>query len=288
METRGSLVAEAAGRLASAGLGDPRRLARRLVATALAISPAEVFCHSDRSVEPRETDRVRHMLSRMAAREPLSRILGRREFWGLDLTLSAATLDPRPETETIVEAVLRRTPDRRAPLRFLDLGTGSGCLLLALLSEFPRASGLGVDIVEAAAATAARNAAALGLAERALFVVADWASAVSGKFDGVVANPPYIATAELALLPPEVACYDPRRALDGGEDGLAAYRAITADLPRILAPGGIFAAEVGVDQAQPVAEIIAAQGLSIEAIEKDLAGIMRCVIASYRGTAAGG
>jgi release factor glutamine methyltransferase len=279
METWGSLIAAAAAALSSTGVDDPRRQARRLIAAALAISPADLFGDPDHSVDEQQILRLRTMLDRMVAHEPLSRILGRREFWGLDFTLSAETLDPRPETETVVEAVLRRRPDRQAPLRLLDLGTGTGCILIALLNEFSTAIGFGIDIVPAAVRTAVYNAATLGFAERALFFVGDWAAAVLGSFDVIVANPPYIESRKLSLLPREVARYDPRRALDGGEDGLTPFRAIGVALSRLLASDGIFVAEVGVDQADAVAAIMKADGLALDGIEKDLAGSMRCVIA---------
>ena len=285
METRDALVAEVAGALSTAGFEEPRRHARRLVASALAISRADLFGHPDRAVDEQQIGRIRAMLGRMVKREPLSRILGKREFWGLEFALSAETLDPRPETETVVEAVLRRNPERRAPLRFLDLGTGTGCLLLTLLAEFPAASGVGIDIAERAVRTAACNAVALGVADRALFLVGDWGAAVSAKFDAVVTNPPYIASGELRLVPREVACYDPWRALDGGEDGLSAYRAIATHLPRLLASNGIFVAEVGVNQAEAVVAVMRTNGLDLDGIEKDLAGIPRCVIARPGGMA---
>jgi release factor glutamine methyltransferase len=279
VETLGSLLVEAAGALSAAGYDQPRRHARRLVASALAISQAELFGHPDRALDERHTSHIRVMLGRMLQREPLSRILGRREFWGLELSLSAETLDPRPETETLVAAVLRQKPDQRAPLRFLDLGTGTGCLLLALLGEFTVASGVGIDIAEGAARTAMCNAARLGFADRALFFVSNWGTAVSGRFDAIIANPPYIAHGDLTQLPPEVACFDPRLALDGGDDGLRAYHAIAPDLPRLLASEGIFATEVGVDQAEPVAAILEANGLAFVGTEPDLSGISRCVLA---------
>jgi release factor glutamine methyltransferase len=285
METRDALVAEVAGALSAAGFEEPRRHARRLVASALAISRADLFGHPDRAVDEQQIGRIRAMLGRMVKREPLSRILGKREFWGLEFALSAETLDPRPETETVVEAVLRRNPERRAPLRFLDLGTGTGCLLLTLLAEFPAASGVGIDIAERAVRTAACNAVALGVADRALFVVGDWGAAVSAKFDAVVTNPPYIASGELRLVPREVACYDPWRALDGGEDGLSAYRAIATHLPRLLASNGIFVTEVGIDQAEAVVAVMRTNGLDLDGIEKDLAGIPRCVVARPGGMA---
>jgi release factor glutamine methyltransferase len=282
VETRGSLVAEVAGALLSAGFEEPRRHARRLVAAALAISRADLFSHPDQLLDEQQVGRVRMMLGRMVEREPLSRILGRREFWGLEFALSSETLDPRSETETIVEAVLRRKPDRGAPLRVLDLGTGTGCLLLALLSEFPCSKGLGIDIAEVAIRTAARNALTLGFAGRALFVVGDWTAAISANFDAIVSNPPYIASDDLWLLPREVALHDPRRALDGGTDGLGAYRVIAKHLPMLLAADGIFVTEIGVDQGDAVSGVMRTNGLVLDGIEKDLAGIPRCVIARPR------
>jgi release factor glutamine methyltransferase len=279
METRDTLVAEVAVALSAAGFEEPRRHACRLVASALAISRADLFGNPDRAVDEQQISRIRVMLGRMVAREPLSRILGTREFWGLEFALSAETFDPRPETETVVDVVLRRNPNRCAPLRFLDLGTGTGCLLLALLGEFPAAIGVGIDIAEGAVSTATCNALALGFANRALFVVGDWGAAVSAKFNAVVANPPYIPSGDLWLLPREVACHDPWRALDGGEDGLMAYRAIATHLPRLLASNGIFVTEVGVDQADAVGAVMRNNGLALDGIEKDLAGISRCVIA---------
>jgi release factor glutamine methyltransferase len=215
----------------------------------------------------------------MVAGEPLSRILAKREFWGLEFTLSVDTFDPRPETETVVEAVLRRKPDRHAPLQVLDLGTGTGCLLLALLSELPRADGVGIDIAQGAVRTAARNAVLLGLGDRARFFVGDWASAVSKRFDAIVANPPYITSEALLLLPREVACHDPWRALDGGEDGLQAYREIAEAIPELVSPDGIVATEIGAGQAGAVAAVLKANGLVVDGIEKDLAGVTRCVVA---------
>jgi release factor glutamine methyltransferase len=250
-----------------------------LVSGALAIPPPDLFGHPDRALDEQQISRVLALLRRMVAGEPLSRIFGRREFWGLEFSLSADTLDPRPETETVIEAVLRRAPDRDASLRLLDLGTGTGCLLLALLAEFPAASGVGSDIAEGAVRTAARNAVSLGLADRARFFVGDWATAVSGKFDAILANPPYIASNALALLPPEVASHDPCRALDGGADGLRSHRAIAKAAPRLLSSHGILATEIGAGQADAVAAIMKDNGLIVDGIEKDLAGIARCVIA---------
>lgn len=278
-QTVSQLLGEAAAILSAAGFAEPRRQARRLLSAALDLSPAELLVRSEQRLPAREIDRSRAMLERMAAGEPLSRILGYREFWGLEFALSAATLDPRPESETVVAAVRQRRKGNGEGCRFLDLGTGTGCLLLALLAEFPQALGIGVDIAEDAVRTARRNAGALGLAERALFFVGDWAQALAGRFDAIVANPPYIATAVLADLPRAVALYDPRRALDGGADGIAAYRALAAAVPPLLASGGIFACEIGFAQAPSVAAILAANGLTVMASRHDLAGIERCLIA---------
>jgi release factor glutamine methyltransferase len=277
--TIGSALAQVAAALAAAGVDEPRRHARRLVAAALQLSTAEVFAHPERPLSSAEAARIAQLLGRTIAREPLSRIVGAREFWGLDFLLSADTLDPRPESETVVEAVLARLPDRTASYRFLDLGTGTGCLLLALLSEFPRASGVGIDIVLGAVRTARHNARLLGFGARAAFLVGDWAEAVSGHFDAVVANPPYIPTPEIAGLMPEVRNHDPRRALDGGEDGISAYRTIAAELPRLLLPGGLFVAEMGSGQADSVAAILTQHAFVIDGVAADLAGIVRCIIA---------
>jgi release factor glutamine methyltransferase len=278
-DTLGSLLNEAIAVLSAAGLDEPRRRARRFVAAFLDVPPTELLSHAERALEPSAVERLRGSLARIAIGEPLSRVLGWREFWGLRFALSADTLDPRPESETLVEAVLRRIPDRNVPLSFLDLGTGTGCLLLALLSEFPTAIGIGVDVSVGAVMTAQGNAAVLGLADRARFFVGDWSSALSGPFTVIVANPPYIARAELAGLRPEVSRYDPRRAVDGGEEGLAAYWSIAQDLPALLSSGGIFAVEIGAGQAPVAAAILQVGGLSIDGIERDLAGIERCIVA---------
>jgi release factor glutamine methyltransferase len=282
----GAALDHAAAALAKAGIGEPRRRARMLLAAATDLSAAEIFACPERRLTPEQQARGAAMLARMAAHEPLSRIVGRREFWGLEFLLSADTLDPRPETETVVEAVLSRLPERGRACRFLDLGTGTGCLLLALLSEYPKACGIGVDIAPGAAVTARDNAVRLGIGGRARFVVGNWTAALTGRFDAIVANPPYIERDAIASLPSEVRDYDPIRALDGGGDGLDAYRAIAADLPRLLPPGGLFAAEIGFGQAAAVAAILGQHGLRVEAIVPDLAGIDRAVAARRQDCAA--
>ena len=285
-DTLASLLGEAASMLSRAGFIEPRRRARQLVALVLDLTPASLVSRPEQLLDEQRVDLVRGALRRMVDHEPLSRILGRREFWGLEFVLSPDTLDPRPETETIVEAVLGRSFDREAPQRFLDLGTGTGCILLALLSEFPAAVGFGVDIAPDAAITARSNAITLNLAERAHFLVGDWATAISGRFDVIVSNPPYIERAALADLPREVACYDPCLALDGGADGLGAYRSLVRGLRELLKPGGVIACEVGIGRAPAVEQILRASGLTIEGCVHDLAGIARCVVAGAPGLVA--
>jgi release factor glutamine methyltransferase len=253
------LLIEAAARLASAGIESPEREARLL-----------------QRYFPEAAD-FAAALARRVAREPMSHILGRREFWSLEFAVTSAVLDPRPDSETLVEAVLAALPERTRPYRLLDLGTGSGCLLLALLSELPHATGLGIDASAAALDVARANAARLGLADRARFAPGDWAQGLDGLFDVIVANPPYIPTAEIAALQPEVALWEPRAALDGGPDGLAAYRTLVPALPRHLAEEGLAAIEIGADQAAAVGEIARESGLDA-AIRRDLAGHDRCLI----------
>jgi len=277
--TLGALLAEVIAALSRAGFDDARRRARRAVAALLEIAPGEILAHPERVLDDQEVDCLRLASDRLLGREPLSRIVGRREFWGLEFMLSADTLDPRPETETIVEAVLRRFADRSAPLRLLDLGTGTGCILLALLAEFPNALGFGVDLSAGAATAARRNANSLGFARRSHFIVGDWGAAIASKFDAMVANPPYIPTDRLGQLPPEVGLYDPSLALDGGRDGLDSYRRLATDVGHLLSPQGVFVTEIGLGQAPAVAAILRARGLIIEGFEPDLAGICRCVVA---------
>jgi release factor glutamine methyltransferase len=217
------------------------------------------------------------LLARRCAREPLALILGRREFWSLDFAVSADTLIPRPESETLVESALAAFPDRDKPRAILDLGTGTGCLLLAALHEFPRAFGVGVDRSAAAAGLAARNAAALGLAGRAAFLCADWDTPLAGRFDLVLCNPPYIPTSDIDGLMPEVARYEPRSALDGGTDGLNGYRRVFTSLSCRLTEGGVAILELGQGQAESVAGLAQAAGLAAEA-RADLLGITRALV----------
>jgi release factor glutamine methyltransferase len=273
-----SAVATGADRLGRAGIADARREARLLVATALGWDAARVLGFPEAELTAAAGERLTAMLARRSAREPISRILGHREFWSLRFELSPETLDPRPDSETVIEATLAALDDRARDYRVLDCGTGTGCLLLALLSELPRAAGTGIDLSEAALETARRNAAALGFAARAWFRRADWTEGLAGQWDVIVANPPYIASDEIGRLEPEVARYEPRLALDGGDDGLAAYRALAPGIAQALAPGGVAALEIGAGQAQEVTGIMAAAGLALRAVRHDLSGEGRCIV----------
>ncbi|MGO4869906.1 MAG: peptide chain release factor N(5)-glutamine methyltransferase [Roseiarcus sp.] len=257
---------------------EPGREARLLLAAAGALKASDLIGAPEAPLGV-SAARVSEFASRRLAGEPLSRIVGRREFWSLSLAISPEALDPRPETETIVEAALARFAERRGePLAILDLGVGSGALLCALLSEFPVARGLGVDLSQGAARIARANVEALGLASRAEIRVGDWGAGLEGPFDLIVSNPPYIPSDEIAGLAREVRDHDPRLALDGGADGLEAYRALLPQIAGLLAPAhGWFFLEVGAGQAEAVETIAAAAGLAGLAILPDLAGVARVV-----------
>jgi release factor glutamine methyltransferase len=276
----GACLEEGARCLAAAGIPGARREARLILAHALGIQPVTILGYPERAVA--DTRRFDSLIARRAAREPLSHLTGRREFWSLDFEVTPATLDPRADSETLVEAALAAIQDREAPLSIADFGTGTGCLLLALLSELPNAKGLGIDIVEETLAVARRNAARLGLAERALFAIGDWCDSLSGPFDLIVSNPPYIPAGEIAGLQPEVAEFEPRRALDGGADGLDAYRRLGPDFYRLLRPGGRAVLEFGLGQGAAVAGLMSAEGLIPQGFSSDIAGRERCLTLATR------
>jgi release factor glutamine methyltransferase len=280
--TVGSSLADAVMLLAGAGIEEPRREARLLLASALSVDTASILGHPDRLLERSEHARFAALLGRRAAHEPTARVLGRREFWSLDFALTPETLVPRPDSETVVEAALANISNRRAALRILDFGTGTGCLLLALLSELPASTGVGIDFAPKAALAARRNAAALGLAGRSQFVAGSWGTAIAGRFDVIVANPPYIASGAIAGLAPEVARYDPTIALDGGTDGLDSYRALAPDVVRLLGDNGLAVVELGAGQAESAGAILRWAGLAIAAICNDLEGIERCLVLRRR------
>ncbi|WP_092499506.1 peptide chain release factor N(5)-glutamine methyltransferase [Meinhardsimonia xiamenensis] len=265
-------LARATRRLAAAGVEGPERDARILLAHALGVDRGRLLLALPAPLPAEALERFEAAVSARAARQPVAQITGQRLFRGLRLKVTPDVLDPRPETETLVEVALA------APFgRVLDLGTGSGAILLALLAERPGATGLGIDISDAALAVARENAEVLGLAQRAAFRRADWWEGVEGRFDLIVSNPPYIAAEEVARLAPETRDWEPRQALTPGADALAAYRVIAAGAPAHLAPGGRLIVETGAGQAEAVAGILAGAGLMRARIVKDLDGRGRVV-----------
>lgn len=285
--TLAGAIAAAAARLTAAGIEESRREARLLVCRQLGVGPEQLLSHPERRLDAGDTARIEAAIARRAAREPVSRILGEREFWSLPFALNAATLDPRADSETLIGAVLAELGGRSAPLRLLDLGTGTGCLLLALLSELPQAEGLGIDASAEAVALAAENARRLGLAGRAGFRCHDWDAGLAplgAAWDVILSNPPYIASEEIGELAPEVAAYDPRLALDGGPDGLAAYRSLVPAAAEVIAERGLIALEIGEGQASAVESLLRAAGFRPLRRARDLAGRERCLLAVWSGT----
>jgi release factor glutamine methyltransferase len=273
-----------ARRFRQLGLDAPELDARLIVGHALGLDHAALAAQSRRSLTRAETDAIAALAARRLGREPVARILGRKEFWGLDFKLNAETLVPRPETETVVEAALAAVgkDGRHRTLRVADLGTGTGALLIALLSELPSAFGIGTDVSVAALDCARDNASALGVATRASFLACDFAAALRGPIDLVVSNPPYVARGDIAALQAEVRDYDPRLALDGGPDGLDGYRALAEDAQRLLAPGGALVLELGLGQLAAVSAIFAAAGIAAALPRHDLSGTARALVLRAR------
>ena len=280
--TRAQAIAQVARFLMEGGVGadQAQEDARALLRAAAALSRLELAMQPQAPLEPEHADALSRLAARRAAREPVSRILGARGFWTLELVVAPNVLDPRPDTETLVETALALIGEKRnEPLKILDLGAGSGAIICALLSELPAATGVAVDLSADACAAAADNLARCGLGSRATVVQGCWGDALSKRFDVVVSNPPYVRAEEIALLDPEVRLYDPALALNGGLDGLDCYRAIVADLDRLLAKDGFAAFEVGSDQAVGVAALLGAQGFAIERVGRDAGGHERVVAA---------
>ena len=270
-----------AARFRSGGIDSAELDARMLLGAVLGLDLTGIITAADRRITENDSNRLEAFARRRLAGEPVARILGRKDFWGLPLELSAATLVPRPDTETVVEMaleILRADGQATQSLRLADLGTGSGAILLALLSELPHANGIGTDISSEALRTASGNAARLGLSDRASFVACDYASGLSGTFDLIVSNPPYIRSADINDLAVEVREHDPRTALDGGADGLDAYRALIPQAARLLASGGALIVEGGEGQSGEIEALMTAAGLApVGPPKADLAGIRRAV-----------
>lgn len=270
-------------RFEAAGIDSAALEARMLTGAVLGLDLTGLIAQGLRRLDEDDAARLDALARRRLAGEPLARILGTKEFWGLPLKLSADTLVPRADTETVVEAalgVLRAEGRTQEPLRIADLGTGSGAILLALLTELPAATGVGTDLSAAALGTARTNAQGVGLSARAQFLVSDYGDGLSGPFDLIVSNPPYIRSADIPALAPEVRDHDPHLALDGGLDGLDAYRRIAPQAAALLADGGLLVLEIGQGQGGAVSRLVTAAGLTVMgSVRADLAGIGRAVVA---------
>jgi release factor glutamine methyltransferase len=268
----------------AAGIEDADVDARVLAGHALHLDRARLISQTDRVLEAREVNAISGLAARRLKREPVSRILGRKEFWSFALAVTPDVLVPRPETETVVEGALDfvvRGGLRMEKLRILDIGTGSGALLVALLNELPNATGIGTDISRAALEAAQINVTQFGFEGRCSLISCDMAAGVEGQFDLVVSNPPYVARGDIASLAPEVRDYDPMMALDGGDDGLAAYRSISADAKRLLAQGGRLFVELGAGQEPNVRKIFTNAGLAVGVARSDLTGTPRVLGAGF-------
>ncbi len=281
-----ALLRDTAVALTAAGIDNVRFEARLLLSHATGLTIEQLISRGPDAAPAAAAATLRELTARRVRREPMAYILGEREFWGLPFKVSPAVLIPRPDSETVIETVLDLLPDRSRKLRILDLGLGSGCLLLTLLREYPQATGVGIDASQAALAIAQANAEALGVAPRARLSTGDWRQAgwtdpLKGPFELLVSNPPYIESAAVEGLMPEVATHEPRLALDGGTDGLAAYRIIAAASPALVVPGGWAIVEVGEGQAPEVGSLFSAAGLAPRPSRKDLGGIERVVPAQH-------
>jgi len=267
-------------RFNAAGIESAGLDARLLVGAVLKLDLTGLITSASRQITGAEAAALEVLAARRLGGEPVARILGEKEFWGLPLKLSADTLVPRPDTETVVELALEslRATSTRTGVRIIDIGTGSGAILLALLHQLPDSFGIGTDISEAALVTARSNAKQLGLAHRAAFVASHYAAAIAGSFDVILSNPPYIRSADIGELSREVRDHDPLRALDGGADGLEAYRALIPQAAGLLAAGGALIVEAGLGQRGPIEALMTAAGLRLEpAAKTDLSGIPRAI-----------
>lgn len=278
VDTLSGILRKAAEDLRLAGVADAMADARILASSAFGLTREDMLREPHRQTLPEDRAALENMIRRRCDREPVGRILGRREFRSLEFMLGPDTLEPRPDSETIVEAGVAYGKRFKPSVRVLDIGTGTGCLLLAVLNELPTAHGVGIDISAGAIETATGNADRLGLSERSEFVCGNWTDGIDGTFDLVLSNPPYIETAEIAALSPEVSRHDPVRALDGGVDGLEAYREIAERLDRCLSPEGVAVLEIGATQRDAVSHIFAARGFDLVESRDDFGGHPRGLV----------
>ena len=269
----------AKARLETAGLAGPVIDARLLVEAAAEATRADIVTDPYRALTPEQEERLADYLARRERRQPVSHILGRKGFWKIMLSVTPDVLTPRPDTEVIVDYVLKKFPDEAAAFQILDLGVGSGAIVLSILAERPQAKGLATDISDDALAVARENAANLGLANQIAFARGDWTEGLAdASFDVVVSNPPYIASEVIETLEPEVKDHEPRVALDGGADGLDAYRHLAPEILRVLKPGGLFAVEIGYDQKDAVEALFNEVGAGDVWTIKDLSTNDRVVV----------
>lgn len=270
---------EAKQRLIAYGVPLPSIEAELILAHVLQVTRERIIGYPEQVLSVDEYQTYCQMVERRISKEPHAYIVGYREFYGREFKVNSSTLIPRPDSETLIEAVLARFTDSHQPLRILDLGTGSGCLLLTLLAEYPQAIGVGIDASEGALEVARANAVHLGLAKRVDFLLRCFGEDVDGQFDLVITNPPYIVSSEISSLEPEVKHHEPHLALSGGLDGLDHYRKIIPSLPLMLVHSGWFICEIGLGQEQDVAVIVQKNGLIVDELPRDLSGIIRCVVA---------
>lgn len=273
-----AMLQQAKHALAAVGIESPGLDADILLREALHVSREDLIKDPYRVVEGAPYIRYHGLLSRRMAHEPIAYILGKKEFYGREFTVNRSTLIPRPDSEILIEAVLKYGKSLSDNPRILDCGTGSGCLILTLLAEIEAATGVGIDRSREAIEVAKANADKLGLAKRVNFRINSWQEEQREMFDLVVANPPYIRQDDIANLHPDVTLFEPHSALDGGTDGLACYRQLARCKAQWLKPGGMIFLECGFNQHDNVVEIFRQQGLKLVGIEKDLAGIHRCII----------
>ncbi|MCP4394066.1 MAG: peptide chain release factor N(5)-glutamine methyltransferase [Alphaproteobacteria bacterium] len=286
MKTAGELIKSISKQLSDAEIDNSDLDAKLLVAHVCEVEPNTLYSGSELEVSADNEHLIIKLVQRRLSKEPVYRIIGKREFWSLEFELSEGTLDPRPDSETIVEAVLESIQDKSSSLNIIDLGTGTGCLLLSVLSELSNARGIGVDVSENAVETAKKNSMNLGLGDRCKIVNSSWENdnfsdvvidAINGRYDIVISNPPYICSQDIERLDEEVKDYDPLKALDGGEDGFDAYRVLVEKSYDILQSGGKIFFEVGIGQSEMLLKMLAEKGFEGCGIKHDLVGIDRCV-----------
>ncbi len=275
-----TILNSAKNNLQQSGCDNPSLDAQLLLAHTIGKTREFIIGRPEHPLSTEEISAYESLIKRRQNREPLAKIIGKKEFWSREFIVSGATLDPRPDSETIIEAVLELFPDKNSELKVADFGTGSGCLLLTILAEYPESLGIGVDIQRDTLDIAAENAAKLGLAKRSEFILNNWAEGMDGKFDLIISNPPYIKNSDIKELAPEVSAHEPYMALAGGEDGLDCYRLLAPQLKNLLKPNGHLIFEFGMGQENSVREISEHAGMQFISFKNDLAGIIRCIVVS--------